>query len=419
MADKKIGNSIFRFEQKAGIDSKMGNWGRLGKDDGGGNENKTLSIKFASCSVDDKNFNLTFEVTATNLKSNKAKIYIGESEVFGSEEAITKQVEISANGKKSITVSYSKSKEFSATWFEGDFEYISEISCDGLSAESPEFKLKCAGAGKKDECFCKQTKWNVNTLKSIITQLRKLEDKHFETQYDERGNPYFIDEKGKVVKSNDKGKAPKDGYKKYKIEKTFYDSKASDGKLVKDRIFYLDLGENIDKKQANYESLAKSFNEILPKYEINTCLRKLHFLTQVYIETQRFGSTYESDESAKKAGEDFYRGRGFVHITHDYGYKEFYKHLFSKEPTTKELEQFVPKVASNLEYAIKSAAWYWKKNNINKYADKDEIEKVSAAINYPNLLNQKVFKSDGIRMLDKRKEYYRNLKNILKYDECK
>lgn len=75
--------------------------------------------------------------------------------------------------------------------------------------------------------------------------------------------------------------------------------------------------------------------------------------------------------------------------------------------------------ASNLEYAIKSAAWYWKKNNINKYADIDDIEKVSAAINYPDLLNQKVFKTDGIRMLDKRKEYYRNLKTILKYDECK
>ena len=33
MADKKIGNSIFRFEQEAGIDSKLGNWGKLGKDD--------------------------------------------------------------------------------------------------------------------------------------------------------------------------------------------------------------------------------------------------------------------------------------------------------------------------------------------------------------------------------------------------
>ncbi len=165
----------------------------------------------------------------------------------------------------------------------------------------------------------------------------------------------------------------------------------------------------MEEQQANFKTLAKLFNEILPKYEINTCLRKLHFLTQVYFETQRFGSTYESDESARKAGEDFYRGRGFVPITHDYGYIEFYKHLFSKEPAaTKELEYFVPTVVSNLEYAIKSAAWYWNKYNVNQYADKDEIEKVSAAINHPKLLNQQPFKSDGVRMLDKRKEYYKN-----------
>ena len=380
---------------------------------------KTLSIKFISCISDDKNYNLSFEVYQSGLKKFDATIYVEEMNATNETAVPKTKVKLSSKQKTNIVVSFSKTKEFDHYYWQSGFGYQATITCDGVSAETDEFKLKCASAEKKVECFCKQTKWNANNLKSIITQLRKLEDKHFETQYDERGNPYFVDEKGKVVKSNDRGKAPKDVYKKYKVEKTFYDSKAGDGKLVEDRIFYLDLGENIDKKQTNYESLAKSFNEILPKYEINTCLRKLHFLTQVYIETQRFGSTYESDESAKKAGEDFYRGRGFVHITHDYGYKDFYKHLFFKEPSTKELEQFVPKVSSNMQYAIKSAAWYWKKNNINKYADKDEIEKVSAAINYPNLLNQKVFNSDGIRMLDKRKEYYRNLINILRYDECK
>ncbi|OYQ47154.1 lysozyme family protein [Flavobacterium aurantiibacter] len=164
----------------------------------------------------------------------------------------------------------------------------------------------------------------------------------------------------------------------------------------------------MEEQQANFKILAKLFNKILPKFEIHICLRKLYFLTQVYFETQRFGSTYESDESARIAGADFYRGRGFVPITHDYSYIEFYKHLFSKESATKELEDFVPTVSSNLEYAIKSVAWYWKKNNVNQNSDKDEIEKVSAAVNHPKLLNQQPFKSDGVRMLDKRKEYYKN-----------
>lgn len=104
---------------------------------------KTLSIKFVSCSADDKNYYLTFEVAAKNLKSNKAKIYVGENEVIGSEEALTKSVEINANGKKKITVSFSKNKEqeFSTSFFEGDFEYIAEISCDGISAKTDEFSV--------------------------------------------------------------------------------------------------------------------------------------------------------------------------------------------------------------------------------------------------------------------------------------
>ena len=61
-----------------------------------------------------------------------------------------------------------------------------------------------------------------------------------------------------------------------------------------------------------------------------------------------------------------------------------------------------------MKYAIKSAAWYWNKNNLNQDADKDEIEKVSEAVNHPKWLNQQPFKSDGVSNLDKRKQYYKN-----------
>ena len=116
-------------------------------------KDKSITIKFASCSANDKNYNLTFEVSAKNLKSNKAKIYVGENEVFGSEEAVTKNVEITPNGKQNITVSFSKNKEkeFSKSIFEGDYEYIAEISCDGLSAVTKEFKLKCVKS-KEEGC---------------------------------------------------------------------------------------------------------------------------------------------------------------------------------------------------------------------------------------------------------------------------
>lgn len=134
-------------------------------------ENK-LTIKYLACSLDDKNFNLTFEVSAKNLKSNKAKIYVGESEVFGNEIAVPlKSIEINANGKKKIMVSFSKDKEFSATWFEGDFEYIAEISCDGLSAATLEFKLKCDKA-KNKVCNLTEPK-AVYSIKLTLTEEQK------------------------------------------------------------------------------------------------------------------------------------------------------------------------------------------------------------------------------------------------------
>ena len=112
--------------------------------------NKTLSIKFISCSVDEKNFNLTFEVSATNLKSKKAKIYVGENDISDSEEAVpTTDIEINANGMVNTTVSFSKDKEFSKSWFEGDFEYIAEITCDGITNQSTEFRLKCLNKKEK------------------------------------------------------------------------------------------------------------------------------------------------------------------------------------------------------------------------------------------------------------------------------
>ncbi len=134
---------------------------------------KTLSIKFVSCSADDKNYYLTFEVAAKNLKSNKAKIYVGENEVIGSEEALTKSVEINANGKKKITVSFSKNKEqeFSTSFFEGDFEYIAEISCDGISAKTDEFSMRCAVA-KNSGCKLTEPKAVIGK-KLILTEEQK------------------------------------------------------------------------------------------------------------------------------------------------------------------------------------------------------------------------------------------------------
>ena len=58
------------------------------------------------------------------------------------------------------------------------------------------------------------------------------------------------------------------------------------------------------------------------------------------------------------------------------------------------------------------------KNNVNKYADLDDVDRVSAAINRPSLLKNKVFNPDSINGLDSRRKLYILVKNILDEENC-
>lgn len=154
MEENNLGNSIFRFEQKAGVNSTMGNWSRMRQEDAEENAGKTLAIKFLSCTADDKKYYLKFEVTASGLANTVAKIYVGENEVFGTEEAVPLTTVTIANGKTAVTVSFSKDIKFSSGWFEGELEFIATIDCDGISAKTTEFALNCAKAISNNATDC-------------------------------------------------------------------------------------------------------------------------------------------------------------------------------------------------------------------------------------------------------------------------
>jgi len=267
------------------------------------------------------------------------------------------------------------------------------------------------------ECFCKKTIWSADDLKYLVSELRKKQDVLAQTQYDERGNPLFIDKNGNILKSNDRGKSPKEGAVKYKKETSFYDRPASDGIAVGDRLFYLKSDENIKSSERNYVVLVQWMNYLFKEIKAIKCINKIHILCQIYHETQRLGSTYESDSSAKKSGEDFYRGRGLIMITKKDNYKSFYKFLYGKDPTESELKEFVPKLASSTEMTAKSTAWYLNNIKIQKYFNDDNVNNVSAAINYPKALTTKNYSS--INGLDERKYYFDLIKEVLNYDKCK
>ena len=150
-------------------------------------------------------------------------------------------------------------------------------------------------------------------------------------------------------------------------DNTFYGEK-SISSYHAEKLFYLE-----DKLPTKYQTIAK-FTEVLNKtfynYEINTCLRKRHFLSQVYSETQYFTRT---KEVGKNLMYDPYRGRGFIQLTAAHakdnswvagiedsrthnktsylGYKEYSKIDVVTNPDL---------ICNSLLISAYSAGWFWK-----------------------------------------------------------
>lgn len=77
----------------------------------------------------------------------------------------------------------------------------------------------------------------------------------------------------------------------------------------------------------------------------------------------------------EKSGDGWkYRGRGFIQLTG----KDNYKNL-SKDTEIDFIKN--PDLLLEEPNAIIASLWFWNKNNINKFADKDDIEGVTKIIN--------------------------------------
>ncbi|WP_299208310.1 glycoside hydrolase family 19 protein [uncultured Dokdonia sp.] len=158
------------------------------------------------------------------------------------------------------------------------------------------------------------------------------------------------------------------------------------------------------------------YEAILDHYEINTSLRKAHFLAQISHESGSFKFVSENlNYSAKAlyavfrkyfptmaAAEEYarqpekiankvyanrmgngdeasgdgwkYRGRGLIQLTGKDNYTSF---------SAATGQDFVanPTLVTQPEWALSSACWFWKKRRINRYADTDDIHMVTKLIN--------------------------------------
>ena len=110
---------------------------------------------------------------------------------------------------------------------------------------------------------------------------------------------------------------------------------------------------NLDDK--SNESFVLKLNETFEKFGINTCIRKIHFLAQVYHETDKFQTTKEY------GGKDSYKpyvGRGLMQLTWESNYK-IYKSYSNVDVVTD-----YEKVAEELFLTVDSAGWYWKQGKV-------------------------------------------------------
>lgn len=178
-------------------------------------------------------------------------------------------------------------------------------------------------------------------------------------------------------------------------------------------------------------------NTVLPKFGIDTPLRKAHFLSQLahesgglkytqenlnystkalrsvfrkYFKTKEIAEAYarkpekianrvygnrmgNGDEASGDGWK--YRGRGLIQLTGKNNYQKF------------ALDHGVdcvnnPDIILDPELALTSACWFWKKNKINRYADEDDIHMVTKRINGGNngLLHRQHYLDSFKRLYD-------------------
>lgn len=133
------------------------------------------------------------------------------------------------------------------------------------------------------------------------------------------------------------------------------------------------------------DGLVKYLPPLMFKYKLNNHLRVAHFLAQICHETDHFrtleeyasGAAYEGREdlgNTRKGDGKRYKGRGAIQLTGRFNYRKYGQKIGV------DLENN-PELAKHPENSIKTALEYWTANNLNTYADQDNVKMVTRRIN--------------------------------------
>lgn len=135
---------------------------------------------------------------------------------------------------------------------------------------------------------------------------------------------------------------------------------------------------------ARISKYLNALNMTMDKYEINTPLRKAHFLAQIlhesgslrYAEEIASGSAYEGrkDLGNTQPGDGIkFKGRGLMQLTGRANYSTYGKYIGVN------LELYPELVAT--DYAVDVAGWFFSIKQLNALADKDDVTTITKRIN--------------------------------------
>jgi putative chitinase len=143
---------------------------------------------------------------------------------------------------------------------------------------------------------------------------------------------------------------------------------------------------------------------------IDTPLRLCHFMAQLAHESAHFqvtrefasGEAYEGrlDLGNTQPGDGRrYRGRGLIQTTGRANYREARDDIRAMIPDAPDFEAD-PVTLEEFPWALLSGISYWRRRNINRHADRDDVRAVTRAIN------------GGLNGLDDRIRYLRRTKRL-------
>ena len=159
------------------------------------------------------------------------------------------------------------------------------------------------------------------------------------------------------------------------------------------------------------DEFVDSFNKYSDDFGINTPLRAVHYLAQVfhesgslrYVEEIASGAAYDTGKLAVKLGNtpqrdgdgQKYKGRGFIQITGKANYNAYRDSGYCNGDVVAHPEWLCKSPGNQ-----KASMWFWKTNGLNALADRDDILAITKKVN------------GGTNGLASRKYYYRRFKTV-------